>query len=294
MLELQIMVIILLILFAVSATPIIELKYYSDLYDYADTMNKHCYNNDETRLKSLQEKDKYMWKISNYLYDFSTMTKGDNIKGNTNYMIVYQSFMQYSLGIVLFLWIFAIIYILLSFRKHIYENYYNIIILIYIIIMVIVYTVIIPIILQNIKDIYNDNIYEYLYFMKQIDLHTEKLDIAYDATSTEDIYHVKHIIFNDTHLQKIYDIPNLILKSIYNNNANDFKQGYLKFSEKGNIDEIKKKINIVTSYLIVYMIFTIPLLLMLFRTINNLYIYIYTIILIVIAVIIYYIYNLLR
>lgn len=309
MIELQIMVITLLILFAVSAAPIIELKYYSDLYDYADTMNKHCYNNDETRLKSLQEKDKYMWKISNYLYDFSKITEDDNIKRNTDYMVVYQSFWRYSLGIFIFLILFAMLYILLSYNQsHIYKDYYNIIIFIYIVMMVIAYIIVFSSILKKITEIYNDNeiVHNYLYFMKQIDDHLQntKSDIAYDKTSTENIYNVKHVIFDDTQLDKLYNEMTITNKGfIYekkNNdkvaieNKEDFKYIYKSFTDEKKIKEIKNKINVVTSYLIAYMIFTAPLLLILFRTINNSYIYIYTIVLIVIAVIIYYIYNLLR
>jgi len=303
MIQLQIIIIIFLVLFIISAIPIIQLKYYSDLYDYVDTMNKHCYNNNIERLERLPEKDTYIWNISNYLYDFSTI---DNIKDrDENSMVVYQSYMKYSIPIFLLLWFFGIVYIVYSIiYNYIYLDYYNISLLIYFCIFIVIFTVIFSIILKKITEIYNDTkILLYLKTMHVINniLNNSENDYfksiknsSYDPKSIDNIYNVKNVVLEDTFLTNIQG--KLTKEEITNYIETMIKMKHdLKYKNKDNIkDAIKDKINVVTSLILAYFIMMIPLLLMLLRTINNNYIYIYIILIVVICVIIYYIYNSLR
>ena len=167
MLQLQIVLIIFAILTIISTIPIIDLKYHSDLYDYIDTFNEYCFQNDEDSKLSLPEKETYMWKICHYLYDFNIINRTDIYS-----MKVYNSFSYYggiSFGIILLI---ITLYLFVSILNNYYlENYYHFSLWVFILIFIIIFIVLFSIILKKITEIYNDTyVYHYSTFINNINL----------------------------------------------------------------------------------------------------------------------------
>lgn len=71
--QLEIFIMILLLLIIISMTPLIELKYQSDLYENIDSFNKYCLNNDIKLINELDVKETYMWNICKYILDFDNL-----------------------------------------------------------------------------------------------------------------------------------------------------------------------------------------------------------------------------
>ena len=128
--ELETFIMILLVLIIISMIPLIELKYQSDLYENIETFNKYCLNNDINLINELDVKNSYMWNISSYIYDIDNLLnffhKKDSVnigdyrsldrdksiitfdgKSLNNIMKIYNNYLNMSLGLFLFLIIFA-------------------------------------------------------------------------------------------------------------------------------------------------------------------------------------------
>jgi hypothetical protein len=239
MIQLYIILVFFIILIALSAYPIIELKYESDLYDYIDTINKFCYQNNEERLNKLPEKDKYIWKISNHLLDYNDIS---NKK-------IYNMYILFSWPLFVFLILFCALYIFIS-RSYIRIEYYNFTLLSYVILYVIAYIIIFSIILKKITEIYNDTkVKDYVEFIKNIN--------------------------NDMNTDGNIVIDYEILNELYNKYKNDkFKLAYYdSFHSREEKKNIKSKINIVVNFLFAYLLFALPLILMILKTIDNYFIY---------------------
>lgn len=128
--ELEIFIMILLLLIIISMTPLIELKYHSDLYENIDAFNKYCLNNDIKLINELDVKDTYIWNMSQYILDTNNLSnffyKNDNISKEDyigldrnlskitidnsyivdNIMKIYNYYLYMSLGLFIFLIVF--------------------------------------------------------------------------------------------------------------------------------------------------------------------------------------------
>jgi len=204
--ELEIFIMILLLLIIISMIPLIELKYQSDLYENIETFNKYCLNNDINLINELDVKNSYMWNISSYIYDIDNLSnffyniKSENVndyrgfnrnesismiddKSINNIMKIYNNYLNMSLGLFLFLIIFAIsqIYIYLNISKYDYleiclngnntiENgfrYYLYNLFTYILIFIIFFSII----LKKLSELYVDtDTYKYIMLMIELDI----------------------------------------------------------------------------------------------------------------------------
>lgn len=203
MLQLQIVLIIFAILTIVSAIPIIDLKYHSDLYDYIDTFNEYCFQNDEDSKLSLPEKETYMWKICHYLYDFNIKFDIEALANNSNTnektpfiekqsiysMNVYNSFSYYggiSFGIILLI---ITLYLFVSiFNNYYLENYYHFSLWVFILIFIIIFIVLFSIILKKITEIYNDTyVYHYTIFIMNLNCLLSNINLIYKTEGSSKI-----------------------------------------------------------------------------------------------------------
>ena len=206
--ELETFIMILLLLIVISMVPVIELKYQSDIYENIDMFNKYCLNNDISLISELEVKNSYMWNISSYIYDINNLSnffykkdssntedyKGVNrnlsiiMNDNeimNNIMKIYNYYLNMSIGVFIFLIIFAFsqIYIFLNIDKYDYLEfcldggkdiglessfrYYIYILFIYILIFIIFFSII----LKKIAELYADtDTYEYMMLMKELDI----------------------------------------------------------------------------------------------------------------------------
>jgi len=325
MLQLQIVLIIFAILTIVSAIPIIDLKYHSDLYDYIDTFNEYCFQNDEDDKLSLPEKETYMWKICHYLYDFNIINITDIYR-----LKVYQSFSYYggfSFGII---FLFIAVYLGVSISYYYLENYYHFSLWVFILIFIIIFIVLFSIILKKITEIYNDTyVYHYSKFINNINLllsNTDKItnvktgDEVNDtnrSTKLEMLLRIRdrsdNLIIIDEFLEYLVnnsefsftDKDNNDQKATFNKTSTNNTQHnhpytyqnvdmYPIYHSKEQKDNIKYKINVVVSYLIAYFILLVALFLLFARTYDDYFLYVYIIIMLVIAITGYYIYSALR
>ena len=324
MLQLQIVLIIFAILTIISTIPIIDLKYHSDLYDYIDTFNEYCFQNDEDSKLSLPEKETYMWKICHYLYDFNIINRTDIYS-----MKVYNSFSYYggiSFGIILLI---ITLYLFVSILNNYYlENYYHFSLWVFILIFIIIFIVLFSIILKKITEIYNDTyVYHYSTFINNINLllsNTDKIisvktgsvDETNKSTKLEMLLRFRdrsdNLIIIDEFLEYLVNnseftfkdkIPTeklIFNKTSTNNTQHNHTDTYQNvdmypiYHSKEHKDNIKYKINVVVSYLIAYFILLVALFLLFARTYDDYFLYVYIIIMLVIAITGYYIYSALR
>jgi hypothetical protein len=253
MIQLYIILVFFIILIALSAYPIIELKYESDLYDYIDTINKFCYQNNEERLNKLPEKDKYIWKISNHLLDYNDIS---NKK-------IYNMYILFSWPLFVFLILFCALYIFTS-MEYIRIEYYKFTLLSYVILYVIAYIIIFSIILKKITEIYNDT---------KVKDYVENIKKKNKDINTDD---------------------NIVIDYDFLNKNKINLEHYYSFHSREEKENIKSKINIVVNFLFAYLLFALPLILMILKTIDNYFIYIYIIIILFISILSHYIYNVLQ
>ncbi len=82
--QLEMFIMILLLLIIISMTPLIELKYHSDLYDNIDAFNKYCLNNDIKLINELDVKETYMWNMCKYILDFDNLANFFYKKDDSN------------------------------------------------------------------------------------------------------------------------------------------------------------------------------------------------------------------
>ena len=201
--ELEIFIMILLLLIIISMVPLIELKYQSDLYENIETFNKYCLNNDINLINELDVKNSYMWNISSYIYDidnlsnffyknnsnndkdYRNLNRNESIsiidgKSINNIMKIYNNYLNMSLGLFLFLIIFAISQICVypyisnfdiclngdntienSFRYYLYNLFT------YILIFIIFFSII----LKKLTELYADtDTYKYIMLMIELDI----------------------------------------------------------------------------------------------------------------------------
>jgi hypothetical protein len=201
--ELEIFIMILLVLIIISMIPLIELKYQSDLYENIETFNKYCLNNDINLINELDVKNSYMWNISSYIYDIDNLSNffyninSENVndyrgfnrnesismidgKSINNIMKIYNNYLNMSLGLFLFLIIFAISQIYIypyisnfdiclngnntienSFRYYLYNLFT------YILIFIIFFSII----LKKLTELYADtDTYKYIMLMIELDI----------------------------------------------------------------------------------------------------------------------------
>lgn len=201
--ELEMFIMVLLVLIIISMIPLIELKYQSDLYENIETFNKYCLNNDINLINELDVKNSYMWNISSYIYDIDNLLnffykKGSdnnndymsldrnksiiNVEGKSlnNIMKIYNYYLNMSLGLFLFLIIFAFsqicVYPYISnfdicvngdntikdgFRYYLYNLFT------YILIFIIFFSII----LKKLTELYADtDTYEYIMLMIELDI----------------------------------------------------------------------------------------------------------------------------
>lgn len=330
MLQLQIILVIFSILTIVSAVPIINLKYHSDLYDYMDQFNEYCLHNKEDDMQNLlPEKDTYMWKISNYLYDHSKeIIRGDNpFSAN-----VYKQYFEHALGTFLIMVIFIITYIVLSFYGNYFaEDYYQPSQLVLICIILVVLIVCFSIILKKITEIYNDTyVYHYTKFMQNVNYLLSNLNAIVkvdeppggtkrdigklDKSEIDDLQKygndVGNIIFNSDVLNNFvkpyrYKIIENSFKfesqKVESSNSEIWEQYtyqnvdmYPIYHSKEQKDKIKYKINEVVSYLFAYLVLLLALFFLFARTFNDYFVYVYIVIVLVIAIASYSVYTALR
>lgn len=345
--ELEIFIIILLLLIVISMVPIIELKYQSDIYENIEMFNKYCLNNDISLINELEVKNSYMWNISSYIYDINNISnffyKKDS--GNTedydklnrnlsiimndnkimnNVMKIYNYYLNMSIGLFIFLIIFAIsqIYIFLNIDKYDYLEfclngardislesnfrYYLYILFTYILIFIIFFSII----LKKIGELYADtDTYEYIMLMKELDiLLKENKPTSSPITNIlkkHSKYKINDISYttlnNSTVINELLTVYNKNNYKIYENN-NNYKITLKNIDkiEYYNSDEakekVKSKIDGVFMFIYIYILLLIVPLYTLSISLQGNYIYLLIIImtLLIFSISVYNTYNTLR
>jgi hypothetical protein len=343
--ELEILIIILLILIVISMVPVIELKYQSDIYENIEMFNKYCLNNDISLINELEVKNSYMWNISSYLYDTNNISnffyKKDS--GNTedyakfnrnlsivmndnkiinNVMKIYNYYLNMSIGLLIFLIIFAgsQIYIFLNIDKYDYLEfcldgdsknigiessfrYYLYILFIYILIFIILFSII----LKKITELYVDtDTYEYIMLMKELDiLLKENKPTSAPITNIlkkHSKYKINDISYmtlnNSAVINELLTVYNQNNYKIYENN-NNYKITLKNIDkiEYYNSDEakekVKNKIDGVFMFIYIYILLVIVPLYLLSISLQGNYIYllIVIIVLLIFSISVYNTYN---
>jgi hypothetical protein len=336
MYQIQVILIVFILILFASAYPILSLKYHSDLYEYTDRLNSQC-----SKQKEEKEKNKYVWQISNYFYDFSSLNIDKNkesAKNNgefldeINHMKLYISYFHSSIGQLLFFILFIIWYAIIVLylrQEYLQKEWFHFSLLIMMFVYVILFIIIFALILKKITEIYNDTYtFEYMVFMKKLDIiiseatkesssafvDTDKelkdllknlYDTSYEPDADEKQYAVQNLVLTEDilyKLEKTYSkiVPNgtemkdgkIVDKMAdLNINKKEIDDFFFKYHQKSHKEDIQNKINTVTSYLYAYLVFLLPFLMLLFRSIDNYYIYAIILIILFIAVSAYYIYT---
>jgi hypothetical protein len=341
--ELEIFIMILLLLIIISMVPVIELKYQSDIYENIDMFNKYCLNNDISLINELEVKNSYMWNISTYIYDINNLSnffyKKDSSDMNdykglnrnlsiilndndiiNNIMKIYNYYLNMSIGLFIFLIIFACsqIYIFLNIDK--YDNlefclngedislessfrYYLYILFTYILIFIILFSII----LKKITELYADtDTYEYIMLMKELDIllkenKSTSLPITnilkkYSKYKIDDISYAtinNSAVIND--LLAVYNKNNYKLYA--NNNNYKITLKNIDKIEYYNSDEakekVKSKIDTIFMFIYVYILLLIVPLYMLSISLQGNYIYLLLIIIVMLifSISVYNTYN---
>ena len=341
--ELEIFIMILLLLIIISMVPVIELKYQSDIYENIEMFNKYCLNNDISLINELEVKNSYMWNISTYIYDINNLSnffyKKDSSDMNdykglnrnlsiilndndiiNNIMKIYNYYLNMSIGLFIFLIIFACsqIYIFLNIDK--YDNlefclngedislessfrYYLYILFTYILIFIILFSII----LKKITELYADtDTYEYIMLMKELDIllkenKSTSLPITnilkkYSKYKIDDISYAtinNSAVIND--LLAVYNKNNYKLYA--NNNNYKITLKNIDKIEYYNSDEakekVKSKIDTIFMFIYVYILLLIVPLYMLSISLQGNYIYLLLIIivLLIFSISVYNTYN---
>ena len=343
--ELEIFIIILLLLIVISMVPVIELKYQSDIYENIEMFNKYCLNNDISLINELEIKNSYMWKISSYMYDFNNISNFFYMKerGNiedyeklnrnlsiilddnkiiNNVMKIYNYYLNMSIGLFIFLIIFAIsqIYIFFNIDKYDYLEfcldgnvkdisiesnfrYYLYILFTYILIFIILFSII----LKKIGELYADtDTYEYIMLMKELDILLKENkssnssitnilkkyskykinDISYTTLNNSDVINELLTVY-DKNNTKLYENNNnykITLKNI------DKMENYNSDDAK---DKVKSKIDSIFMFIYVYILLLIVPMYMLSISLQGNYIYLLIIIisLLIFSISVYNTYN---
>ena len=341
--ELEIFIMILLLLIIISMVPVIELKYQSDIYENIEMFNKYCLNNDISLINELEVKNSYMWNISTYIYDINNLSnffyKKDSSDMNdyggfnrhlsiimndndiiNNIMKIYNYYLNMSIGLFIFLIIFAIsqIYIFLNINKYDYLEYclngkdiglesifryYLYILFTYILIFIILFSII----LKKITELYADtDAYEYIMLMKELDILLKEnkptsLPITnilkkYSKYKINDISYA--IVNNSAVINDLLAVYNKNNYKLYANNNNykitlkniDKIEYYNSEEAKG---KVKSKIDTIFMFIYVYILLLIVPLYMLSISLQGNYIYLLLIIivLLIFSISVYNTYN---
>jgi hypothetical protein len=308
----------------VSAYPILALKYNSDLYEYTDKLNTQCYKE-----KNEKERNKYVWQISNYLYDFNQIqeyiksadTKSAINESNAtdeyylNVMKIYKEYYQFSstqFAVFILLVILYGLRVFLSSNQYSYQEWFHFSLFILMIVFVILFIIIYALILKKITEIYRDTgTLDYVKFMKKIDIlineatkdNTTKTvfekkenlkellknlyDTSYDAKEDIKTYNIGNIVFTE---DVLYQLEGTYTSLSINIDRKDIDDYFFRYHQKKHKEDIQNKINVVASYLYAYLVFVLPFMMLLFRSITNYYIYPIIMGLLLIAVSSYFIY----
>jgi hypothetical protein len=320
MYQIQIVLIVFILILFASAYPILALKYHSDLYEYTDRFNSQC-----SKQKAEKEKNKYVWQISNYLYDFSSLgifknkidgTNTGLVLDKLNHMKLYISYLSSSVGQLIFFIVFVICYGLRVFvfkQEYLQKEWFDLSLFMYMIAFVILFIIIFALILKKITEIYNDTYtLEYMVFMKKLELlineavnpsstvfpktDTKKSeqkailknlhDTSYVPDADDKRYPVQNLVLSEDILYKLEN--NYQILEIKKEDIDDY---FFRYHQKSHKEDIQNKINTVTSYLYAYLVFLLPFLILLFRSVDNYYIYPIILIIIFIAILAYYTYT---
>jgi hypothetical protein len=325
MYQIQIVLIIFILILFASAYPILDLKYHNDLYAYTDKFNTQCYKE-----KHDKEKNTYLWKISNYLHDFNNelLSVKDDIKDkdrflfdSLKYMKIYHSYLNSSVGQLIFFVLFVIIYGFVVFRsKYAYQEWFHLSLFLFMMAFATLFIIIFSLILKKITEIYNDtHTLEYLQFMKKLDLvityylysgaDDTKIsilktlyDASYDPKSYDKIYNVENLVLTEDILYKLegtytfsYTLngkpPDQATIQIVKTDIDNY---FFRYHQKKHKEDIQYRINVVASYLYAYLVFLLCFLILLFKSIDNYYIYPIIMIALFIAISVYFVYVALR
>ena len=340
---------VLLLLIILSMIPIIELKYNSDLYDKIETFNKYCLNNDISLINELDVKNSYMWNMSTYIYDVDNLSNffykytGSvssvsvsskdyidlnrdisiimvNNKYISNIMKIYNSYLNMSMPLFIFLMIFFGIqmYVFVYFdtftelKRCLNEcnadcfRYYIYSLFVYILLFIIFFSIL----LKKLTELYADtDTYEYIMLMKEFDilLKENKADSAAitDVIKKYSKYKINDISYTTIHnsavVGELLDIYNSDTTIIYENNNNykitlkniDKIEYYNSDEAK---DKIKNKVEDIFRFIYVYIVFLIVPLYILSISLQGNYIYLLFVIIfaIIFSISVYNVYNTLQ
>lgn len=192
------------------------------------------------------------------------------------------------------------------------------------IVFVILFIIIYALILKKITEIYRDTgTLDYVKFMKKIDIlinealkdDTTKTvfkdnanlkellknlyDTSYDAKEDIKTYNIGNIVFTEDVLYQLVGTYETTITFKENDgekqlsikiDRKEIDDYFFRYHQKKHKEDIQNKINVVASYLYAYLVFVLPFMMLLFRSINNYYIYPIIMGLLLIAVSSYFIY----
>lgn len=288
-----------------SALPLIKLKYHNDLAEYSDNITKHCYKNID--IDYFPEKHKYMFHICTYLFDDefkeTTKIKDESVFRNDNkgqpewiYMNFYREYTNASMPLFVLGLLFLMFYVFL-FQKYFSYEYVSYSLLYVIIFIVLLFIIIFSLILKKITEIYNDTkLYKYYNLLATINQQAMKYKtikgaesqdfknfvktVTYDA-ETDDNY-AKNIIINDetitvlnsklvSNISAIDCVKSKSTGTICNTtDLSELLDMHSYIHSKKHTDEVKYRINTVTSFLYAYVVFAFVLIYFLFKILNEL------------------------
>ena len=343
--ELEIFIMILLLLIVISMVPVIELKYQSDIYENIDMFNKYCLNNDISLISELEVKNSYLWNISSYMYDINNLSKFFYKKDSSNtedynrfnrnlsivindneiinnIMKIYNYYLNMSIGLLIFLIIFAFSQIYIYFKINDYDylefcldgdsknigiessfRYYLYILFIYILVFIILFSII----LKKIGELYADtDTYEYIMLMKELDILLKEnkptsssitnILKKYSKYKIDDISYMT--LNNSAVINELLTVYNQNNYKIYENNNNykitlkniDKIEYYNSEEAK---DKVKNKIDGVFMFIYIYILLVIVPLYLLSISLQGNYIYLLIIIMILLifSISVYNTYN---
>jgi hypothetical protein len=228
-------------------------------------------------------------------------------------MLLYRKYLNHSM-MTFFLanWTFLFIYIYL-FIQYYDNDYISISLMISIFLFTIAFTITFALILKKITEIYNDTILnDYINLMKKINTVLKEKTIYTITSGNNEVNHeeltkiaenIRHNTDDDNRYFKELAFGTNTLNSLINKYK--IKEGvveitqtdvnkYESFHNKKNIETIKNKVSIVTSYLYAYAVFILIIVYLYMRTIEDNNVYVYVLGIYLFFVIVYYMHITLR
>lgn len=224
-------------------------------------------------------------------------------------MLLYKQYLNYSMPtFFLGMWKFLFIYIYL-FIQYYDNDYISISLMVGLFIFTALFTVIFGMVLKKITEIYNDtNLKDYIALMKKINkllkentintvsgIDNKLTNIARkikDYTDDKDRY-FREIAYDKTTLYNLINTYKLSDGTTMEITKDDILN-YEKYNSKKQIDNIKYRIDTVTSYLYAYALFLLIIVYFYMRTVEDTNIYVIIICAYIAIVILYYMYVSLR